>query len=211
MIDFTDGCCVTDIIWACSLFIVLITTDGGLASIDTDLNIVVIDNISVIFVSVLYLKLSCCSHQSSNKIIRYSSSFFTPSPMALLPRKVWRSDAYSLTAIMSLCIPSPVFEFLESYFSNLSIDLILSSVSSSSFRILCSSVSKCEFILTRISLIWSWNICRCCRISDIFCCKFFVILSILFLIYVKLCSMLSIYVEVFYVLIISRIDKGSAQ
>jgi hypothetical protein len=36
-------------------------------------------------------------------------------------------------------------------------------------------------------------------------------LSILFLIYVKLCSMLSIYVEVFYVLIISRIDKGSAQ
>jgi hypothetical protein len=41
-------------------------------------------------------------------------------------------------------------------------------LSSSSCRILCSSVSKCEFILTRISLIWSWNICRCCLIFERF-------------------------------------------
>jgi hypothetical protein len=40
--------------------------------------------------------------------------------------------------------------------SNLPIfDLILSSVSSNSCRIFCSSVSKCEFILARICLIWS--------------------------------------------------------
>jgi hypothetical protein len=47
------------------------------------------------------------------------------------------SDAYSLTALMSLCNPSTVFEFLESCFNRLSIfDLILSSVSSSFCRIL---------------------------------------------------------------------------
>jgi hypothetical protein len=42
---------------------------------------------------------------------------------------------------------------------------------------------------------------------SIFCCRFFVILSILYLMSVKLCSMLSINVDVLDVLIISRIDK----
>jgi hypothetical protein len=57
----------------------------------------------------------------------------------------------------------------------------------------------------------SWNICRCCRISKRFSCLFFVILSILFLISVKFCSMLSINVDDFDVLIISRIDKSPTQ
>ena len=86
-------------------------------------------------------------------------------------------------------------------------DLILSFVSSSSCRIFCSSVSKCELIVTCICLIWSWISSRCCRISNIFCCRFFVILSILFLISVKLCSILSINVDALDVLIILRIDK----
>ena len=46
---------------------------------------------------------------------------------------------------------------------------------------------------------------------DIFCCRSFVILSILFLISVNLCSMLSIHVDVLNVLIISRIDKSPTQ
>jgi hypothetical protein len=41
LIDFTDGCCITDIICACLSFIVLITTVGGLVSIDTDPNVVI--------------------------------------------------------------------------------------------------------------------------------------------------------------------------
>jgi hypothetical protein len=65
-------------------------------------------------------------------------------------------DAYSLTALMSLCNLSTVVEFLESCYNILSIfDLIVFSVSSTSCRILCSSVSNCEIILTRIFLIWS--------------------------------------------------------
>jgi hypothetical protein len=49
--------------------------------------------------------------------------------MTLLPRKVCRSDAYSLTAIMLFCNPSTAFEFLESCFNSLSVfDLIFSSV-----------------------------------------------------------------------------------
>jgi hypothetical protein len=35
LIDFTDGGCITDIICACLAFIVFITTDGGLVSIET--------------------------------------------------------------------------------------------------------------------------------------------------------------------------------
>ena len=144
LVDFTDGCCITDIICACSAFIVLISTEGGLVSLDTDPNVVILHDISFIFVLMLYLKVSCCSHPSSDKTIRYSSSFFTFSSMALLPRKVCRFDAYSLTAIMLFCNPSTVFEFLESCFSSLSIfDLILSSVPSSSCQILYSSVFKC--------------------------------------------------------------------
>jgi hypothetical protein len=57
LIDFADGCCITDIICACSAVIVLITTDGGLVSIDTDPNVCIVDNIVVIFVLMLYLKL----------------------------------------------------------------------------------------------------------------------------------------------------------
>jgi hypothetical protein len=33
LIDFTDGCCVTDIICACLSWIALITTDGGLVRV----------------------------------------------------------------------------------------------------------------------------------------------------------------------------------
>jgi hypothetical protein len=36
LIDLTDGGCMTDIICACLAVIVLITTVGGLVSIDTD-------------------------------------------------------------------------------------------------------------------------------------------------------------------------------
>jgi hypothetical protein len=43
-----DG--VTDIICACLSFIVLITTNVGLVSIDTDPNVVIVDNTSCIFV-----------------------------------------------------------------------------------------------------------------------------------------------------------------
>ena len=158
LIDFTNGCFITDIIFACLAFIVLIATDGGHMSIDTDPNIVfvIVHNISFIFVLMLHLKLSCCRHPSSDKAIRYSSSLFTSSSMVLLPRKVCRSDAYSLTALMSLCNLSTVLAFLESYVSRLSIvDIILSAVSPSSCRILCSIMSiKCQFILARISLIW---------------------------------------------------------
>jgi hypothetical protein len=45
----------------------LITTDGGLVSIDTDPNVVIVDNISCIFALFLYFKLSCCRHPSSDK------------------------------------------------------------------------------------------------------------------------------------------------
>jgi hypothetical protein len=68
-IDFTDGCCITDIICACLAFIVLITTDGRLVSIDTDPSVVIVDNIPFIFVLMLYLRLSCCRHPSSDKAI----------------------------------------------------------------------------------------------------------------------------------------------
>jgi ABC-type Mn2+/Zn2+ transport system ATPase subunit len=44
LIDFTVGCCIADTICACLSFVVLITTDGGLVSIDTDPN-VKIDNL----------------------------------------------------------------------------------------------------------------------------------------------------------------------
>ena len=153
LIDFSDGCCITDINCACLTVIFLIITYEGLASIDTDPNVVIVDTTPFIFVLMLYLKLSCCRHPSSDKTIRYSSSFFTSSLMILLPRKVCRSDAYSLTAIMSLCNPSTVFELLDSCFNRLSICvLILSVVSSSSYRIFCSIVSKCEFILAHICL-----------------------------------------------------------
>ena len=115
LIYFTDGSCTTDLICTCLAIIVLLATDGGLVSIDTDPNVVIVDNISFIFVLMLYLKLSYCTQRSSDKTIRYSySSFFTSSSMVLLPRKVCRSDAYSVTAIMLLCNPSTVFEFLES-------------------------------------------------------------------------------------------------
>jgi hypothetical protein len=40
----------------------LIITDGGLVSIDTDPNVIIVDNISFIFVLMLYLKLSCFRH-----------------------------------------------------------------------------------------------------------------------------------------------------
>jgi hypothetical protein len=43
----SDGGCMTDIICACLAVIVLITTVGGLVSIDTDPNVVIVDNISV--------------------------------------------------------------------------------------------------------------------------------------------------------------------
>jgi hypothetical protein len=56
LIDFTDGDCITNIICACLAFIVLITTDGGLVSIDTDPNVVIVDNISSIFVLILMVK-----------------------------------------------------------------------------------------------------------------------------------------------------------
>jgi hypothetical protein len=46
--------------------------------------------------------LSCCRHPSSDKAIMYFSSFLTSSPIALLPRKVCRSEAYSLTAVIPL-------------------------------------------------------------------------------------------------------------
>jgi non-ribosomal peptide synthetase component E (peptide arylation enzyme) len=74
----------------------------------------------------------CCRYPSSdNKTIRHSSSFCTSSAMTLVPRRACRSDAYSLTAIMSLCNPAMTFEFLESCSNNFSIfDLILFSVSS---------------------------------------------------------------------------------
>ena len=117
LIDFTNGCCITDIICACLSFVVLITNDGGLVSIDTDPNVVIVDNIFFIFELMLYLKLSCCRHPSSDKAIRFSSFFFTSSSKALLPWKVCRSDAYSLRALMSLCNPSTVFEFCESCFN----------------------------------------------------------------------------------------------
>ena len=58
LIHFTYGCCITDIICACFAFIVLITTDGGLAPINTDPNVFRVDNISFIFALMLYLKLS---------------------------------------------------------------------------------------------------------------------------------------------------------
>jgi hypothetical protein len=44
--DFTVGCCITDTICVCLSFVVLIATDGGLVSIDTDPNVVTVDNIS---------------------------------------------------------------------------------------------------------------------------------------------------------------------
>jgi hypothetical protein len=106
LIDFTDGGCITDIICACLDFIVLITTGGGLVSIETDPNDDLVDIISFIFSSMLHFRLSCCRHPSSDKAIMYFSSFFTSSSIALLPRKVCRSEAYSLTAAISLCIPS---------------------------------------------------------------------------------------------------------
>jgi hypothetical protein len=65
LIDFTDGCCITDIICACTASIVLTTTDGGLVSIDTDPNVVIVDNTSCIFVLMVYLKLNCCRYSSS--------------------------------------------------------------------------------------------------------------------------------------------------
>jgi predicted DNA-binding protein (UPF0278 family) len=66
----------------------LITTDGGLVSIETDPNDVIVDNIPFILLSMLHFKLSCCRHPSSDKAIMYFSSFFTSSSIALLPRKV---------------------------------------------------------------------------------------------------------------------------
>ena len=58
LIDFTtDGGCMKDIICCCLAFIALIKTDGGLVSIDTDPNVVIVDNIFFIFVLMLYLKL----------------------------------------------------------------------------------------------------------------------------------------------------------
>jgi hypothetical protein len=77
------------------------------------------DIISFICLSMLHFKLSCCRRPSSDKAIMYFSSFFTSSSIALLPRKVCRSEAYSLIAIMSLCIPSTVFDCSESCFNRL--------------------------------------------------------------------------------------------
>jgi hypothetical protein len=65
--DFTDGGCIKDIICPCLSFVVLITTDGGLVSIYTYPNVVIVDNISFIFVLMLYLKSICCTHPSSDK------------------------------------------------------------------------------------------------------------------------------------------------
>jgi hypothetical protein len=76
----------------------------------TDPNVVIVDNISFNFVLMLELKLTCCRHASSDKVIMYSSSFFSSSSMTLLPRMVCRGDAYSLTAVMSLCNPSMVVQ-----------------------------------------------------------------------------------------------------
>jgi hypothetical protein len=59
------------------------------------------DIISVIFSSMLHFKLSCCRHPSSDKAIMYFSSFFTSSSIALLPRKVCRSEAYSSRQLLS--------------------------------------------------------------------------------------------------------------
>jgi hypothetical protein len=66
---------ITDIICACLAFIVLITTDGELVSIETDPNDVIVDIISFIFLSMLHFRLSCCKHPSSDKAIMYFSSF----------------------------------------------------------------------------------------------------------------------------------------
>jgi hypothetical protein len=55
----TNNCIDIIIICACLSFVVLIATDGGLVSIDTDPNVVIVDNISCIFVLMLYLMLSC--------------------------------------------------------------------------------------------------------------------------------------------------------
>jgi hypothetical protein len=49
------------------------------------------------------------------------------------------------------------------------------------------------------------------NLTDIFCCWFFTTLSILYLIFVKHCSISSSNVDVFDVLIISRIDKRPTQ
>jgi hypothetical protein len=46
LIDFTVGCCITDTICACLSFVVLITTDGRLVSIDTDPNVVIVDSVN---------------------------------------------------------------------------------------------------------------------------------------------------------------------
>jgi hypothetical protein len=43
LIDFTVGCCITNTICAWLSFVVLITTDGGLVSIDMDPNVVIVD------------------------------------------------------------------------------------------------------------------------------------------------------------------------
>jgi hypothetical protein len=53
--------------------IVLITTDGGLVSIDTDPNVCIVDNIFVIFVLMLYLKLNCCRHSDIIAVKEYAS------------------------------------------------------------------------------------------------------------------------------------------
>jgi hypothetical protein len=66
--DITGGC-ITDIICAWIAFIVLITTDAGLVSIETDPNDVIADILSFIFSSMLHFKLSCCRHPSSDKAI----------------------------------------------------------------------------------------------------------------------------------------------
>jgi hypothetical protein len=92
-------------------------TSFGSVSIETNPPSVVIKTMKAKqaqIMSVLQLKLSCCIHPSSDKAIMYLSSFFTSSSIALLPRKVCRSEAYSLIAIMSLCIPSTVFDSSES-------------------------------------------------------------------------------------------------
>jgi hypothetical protein len=47
LIDITYGYCITVISCACLSFIVLIATDGGLASIDTDPNVIIAKNISL--------------------------------------------------------------------------------------------------------------------------------------------------------------------
>jgi hypothetical protein len=73
--------------------------------------------------------------------------------------------------VMALSDDECLQQFNLRYNINTKITTILCSC-----RIFCSSVSKCEFILTRICLIWSWKICRCCRISDRLCCLFSVML-----------------------------------